>query len=49
MQMMRKDWIDEGKPQRTNRQDESDEREAPEKTPVQESTEDMDGVEQGGH
>lgn len=48
MQMMRKDWIDEGKPRRATRQDEYDEGEAPEKTPAPESTEDMDGVEQGG-
>ncbi|CAA9966445.1 hypothetical protein CFE70_010033 [Pyrenophora teres f. teres 0-1] len=47
MQMMRKDWIDEGKPRRATREDE-DEEEATEKTPVHGSTEHMDGVEQEG-
>jgi replication fork protection complex subunit Csm3/Swi3 len=48
MQLMRKDWIDEGKPRRTRDQDEDvDEAEA-EKTPVQESTGDMEGVEKDG-
>ena len=44
MQMMRKDWIDEGKPRRATRQDDDDE--GIEKTPIQESTEHMDGIEQ---
>ncbi|EDU51446.1 replication fork protection component Swi3 [Pyrenophora tritici-repentis] len=45
MQMMRKDWIDEGKPRSATRKDED---EAAEKTPVLESAEHMDGVEQEG-
>ncbi|KAI4642694.1 chromosome segregation in meiosis- protein [Alternaria incomplexa] len=47
MQLMRKDWIDEGKPRRNTGQDEDDDDAGREKTP-QQSTEDMEGVENGG-
>jgi replication fork protection complex subunit Csm3/Swi3 len=48
MQMMRKDWIDEGKPRRNTGQDEDDDDAVQEQTLPQQSTEDMDGVENGG-
>ena len=48
MQMMRKDWINEGKPRRTTEQDEDVDEAEPEKTPVQQSTEEMEGVENNG-
>lgn len=46
MQLMRKDWIDEGKPRHNTGQDEDEDDAAREKTP-QQSTEDMEGVENG--
>jgi replication fork protection complex subunit Csm3/Swi3 len=48
MQIMRKDWIDEGKPRRTTEQDKDVEEAEAEKTPVQQSTEEMEGVEKNG-
>ena len=48
MQMMRKDWLDEGKPRRTTEQDEDADEAQPEKTPAQQSTEEMEGVEKNG-
>ncbi|CAI9633160.1 unnamed protein product [Alternaria burnsii] len=48
MHMMRKDWIDEGKPRRNTGHDDADEDDATrEKTP-QQSTEEMEGVEHVG-
>ncbi|KAL1799710.1 hypothetical protein ACET3X_000052 [Alternaria dauci] len=47
MQMMRKDWIDEGKPRRNTGQEEDEDDAAREKTP-QQNTEEMEGVENGG-
>jgi replication fork protection complex subunit Csm3/Swi3 len=48
MQMMRKDWLDEGKPRRTAEQDEDAEEAQPEKTPAQQSTAEMEGLEKNG-
>jgi replication fork protection complex subunit Csm3/Swi3 len=48
MQIMRKDWIDEGKPRRTTQQDEDADEAEREKTPVQQSAEEMEGVEKDG-
>ena len=45
MQIMRKDWIDEGKPRRATGRDEDDDDVAQEETAAQQTTEDMDGVE----
>lgn len=45
MQMMRKDWIDEGKPRRAAERDEDDDDMAQEKTAARQTTEGMDGVE----
>ena len=48
MQIMRKDWIDEGKPRRAAEPDSDDDMAA--EATVQPSTEDMDGVQSGaGH
>jgi replication fork protection complex subunit Csm3/Swi3 len=48
MQIMRKDWIDEGKPRRNTGQDDDEDDAAREKTPLQQSTAHMEGVENGG-
>ncbi|EUC42750.1 hypothetical protein COCMIDRAFT_102682 [Bipolaris oryzae ATCC 44560] len=44
MQVMRKDWIDEGKPRRAADRDSDEEDRAAEETTVQQTTEGMDGV-----
>lgn len=47
MQMMRKDWIDEGKPRRTADRDEEDQDETvPERPSTEQISETMEGVEQ---
>ncbi|KAG9192963.1 hypothetical protein G6011_11697 [Alternaria panax] len=48
MQMMRKDWIDEGKPRRNTGQHNDEDDAARDITPPQQSTEDMGGVVNGG-
>jgi replication fork protection complex subunit Csm3/Swi3 len=47
MQLMRKDWIDEGKPRRNTGRDD-DEDAAQERAPPQQSADNMEGVENGG-
>lgn len=48
MQLMRKDWIDEGKPRRHTGLDDDDDDVAREKTPPQQSAENMEGIENDG-
>jgi replication fork protection complex subunit Csm3/Swi3 len=48
MHMMRKDWIDEGKPRRNTGHDDADEDDATREKTSQQSTEEMEGVEHVG-
>jgi replication fork protection complex subunit Csm3/Swi3 len=49
MQIMRKEWIDEGKPRRTSeRDDEAADHVRPGEAPAEQTPESMEGVEQGG-